>query len=786
MSAGRTSSDGVGQPTRLRLTVEGSVQGVGFRPYVYRLARELDLGGWVRNSSEGVVLEIEGAPERLDTFIERFAVELPPVAAIRHSRTTSVAPEGEQVFRVVPSDDTGSPSAYVLPDLGTCENCRREILDPSNRRYRYPFTNCTDCGPRYSIIHGLPYDRHRTTMASFTMCDQCRAEYEDPADRRFHAQPNACPMCGPHLELWEPGGDTLAEREDALLQACDAVRSGQIVALKGLGGFQLLVDGRNDEAVHRLRLRKAREGKPLALMMPSLEKVARHCAISPVERQLLQSAASPVVLLRRHAEDTSGIASLVAPGNPRLGVMLPYTPLHHLLMAELGFAVVATSGNRADEPICIDEREALARLADIADVFLVHNRPIARQVDDSVVRVMVDRPVVIRNARGYAPTTVEIGSSVGAACIGVGAHLKNAVAIAHNGRVYLSQHIGDLDTRQAHEAHHRVTQSLAKIYDFQPAIVAADLHPDYFSTHFARDTGLPVCHVQHHYAHVLACLAEHGLDGPALGITWDGTGYGEDGTVWGGEFLRITDVSFKRVAHLRTFGLPGGEQAVRQPWRCAVGVLYEIFGEQVVREAAAIPALADLTAKHGSNLVRMLQQGLNCPVTSSAGRLFDAVSALLGICGVTRYEGQAAMMLEYAIDGHTDEQGFAFDVAEANGIVVVDWQPTVRDILEQIDQRVAPGLISARFHNTLVEMMVTVARRIGEQRVVLTGGCFQNGYLAERATERLGAEGFEVIRHERVPPNDGGLALGQIMAAIRQQRKSDEHVSGDTRKDSQY
>lgn len=758
----------VAEIKRLRLNIRGSVQGVGFRPFVYRLATRLGLSGWVRNSPQAVQIELEGCVDKLNEFIQRLGAEKPRHAFIQSQQVSFLDPVGYSGFFVQESDQSGEKTALVLPDIATCQDCLKEIFDPNDRRYRYPFTNCTNCGPRYSIIESLPYDRNSTTMKIFPMCEECRHEYEDPLNRRFHAQPNACPKCGPHLELWNAKGRVLARYDDALIEACNSIKQSKILALKGLGGFQLLVDARNDEAVARLRRRKAREEKPLALMYPNLDAVKNECELSDLEEELLASYESPIVLLRRRIDENncrSSISLSVAPGNPYLGIMLPYTPLHHLLMAELDFPVVATSGNLSEEPICIDEHEALTRLGKIADLFLVHNRPIARQVDDSVVRVMVGRKLVLRAARGYAPTAIQLRESV-SPCLAVGAHLKNSVAISSGKYAFVSQHVGDLTTKQAYEALARVAQSLSDIYDFQPARVIADLHPDYLSTKFAVDLTLPLDKIQHHYAHVLSCMADNELEGPMLGVSWDGTGLGLDSTVWGGEFLRVGEESFTRVAHLRTFRLPGGEKAVHEPRRSAIGLLYEIFGERLFTMNIFKPLLV-FDAKEKKILQKMLERKINAPVTSSAGRLFDAVASIIGVCHATCYEGEAAMKLEFAAEGVVSEESYRFNIDQQLQPFVVDWEPIICDILDDLQRAVSPGLIAAKFHNTLVQIIVEIARIIGEKRVVLTGGCFQNKYLTERTVCCLESAGFKPFWHQRIPPNDGGIALGQIVAASR-------------------
>lgn len=760
---------------RLKVTIHGAVQGVGFRPFVYRLATELKLAGWVLNSAQGVFIETEGPKEQLEEFLRRLERDKPPRAFIQSLESVWLDPVGYTAFEIRHSDESGQKTAFILPDIATCPDCLREIFDPNDRRYRYPFTNCTNCGPRFSIIEALPYDRPNTTMKIFKMCPDCQAEYEDPSNRRFHAQPNACPVCGPHLELWDRQGRVLAQHDDALLQAAEAIRQGQIIAVKGLGGFHLICDARNDDAVQELRKRKHREEKPFALMYPSLELITAHCEVSELEERLLTSPEAPIVLLPRlrldrtpspasgwrRCMDQAEPGPSVAPRNPYLGIMLPYTPLHHLLMAELGFPIVATSGNLSDEPICTDEHEALQKLNKIADLFLVHNRPIARHVDDSIVRIVAGRELVLRRARGYAPLPIKLETSEPKTVLAVGAHLKNTVALSVGSNVFISQHIGDLETAEAFSAFGRVIRDFELLYEARPSVIAHDLHPDYLSTKYAQQRDLPKVGVQHHYAHVLACMAENELDGSVLGVSWDGTGYGLDGTIWGGEFLLATRESFRRVAHLRTFRLPGGEHAIKEPRRAALGVLYELFGDSFMRECAHLAPVQSFPTHELQLLHAMLRKNLNSPVTSSVGRLFDAVAAISGLRQISRFEGQAAMELEFAMHGIATDQSYEFVLSQER----LDWGPMLREIMSDVHTGVPVGKIAAKFHNTLVEMIIAVARRVGEGRVVLTGGCFQNKYLTEHAGARLREEGFRVYWHQRVPPNDGGIALGQIVAA---------------------
>jgi hydrogenase maturation protein HypF len=797
---------------RLKIALRGAVQGVGFRPFVHRLATELRLAGWVNNSSQGVLIEAEGPRAALEEFLLRLRSDKPPRSFIQSLESWWLDATRYAGFQIRPSQTGGGKSALIMPDMATCPECLREIFDPANRRHRYPFANCTHCGPRFSIIESLPYDRANTSMKRFALCPECAQEYRDPANRRFHAQPNACPKCGPHLELWDAAGAVLAARDPALLQAAQSLRNGKILALKGIGGFQLMVDARNADAVRRLRQRKQREEKPFALMYPSLQSVRADCRISPAEAGLLQSPESPIVLLERLLPSNQfairNPQSAIAPSNPNLGVMLPYSPLHHLLMFELQFPVVATSGNLSDEPICIDEHEALQRLRDIADVFLVHNRPIVRHLDDSVARVVLGREQILRRARGYAPLPVRLADRRPAPApdsappvLAVGAHLKNTIALAVGPQVFVSQHIGDLETVQSYEAFLRVISDFERLYETVPATIACDAHPDYLSTQFAaslaaRKPGLRVVSVQHHIAHVLACAAENELAPPVLGVSWDGTGHGLDGTVWGGEFFLLTDTACRRVGHLRQFRLPGGDQAVREPRRAALGMLYELFAESAPdldgslgsatvpvasagvspTESArpffeALPPVKSFAGSELAGLTHMLKSGVNSPLTSSAGRLFDAVAALAGLRQTVRFEGQAAMELEFAIAGLQTDESYSYDITPretptGESLLLVDWAGIARGILSDLKREVSIALISAKFHNTLAEVIVAVAKRCGHPQVALSGGCFQNRYLTERAATLLAQEGFRPYWHQHIPPNDGGIAFGQIVAAL--------------------
>lgn len=754
---------------RWRVDVRGVVQGIGFRPFVYRLAKEMGLAGTVSNSPHGVVVDIEGGPSALKRFLARLHSEKPPLSRIDRMDVIELEPIHLRGFAIAPSETAGERTALVMPDIAVCADCLREMRDPADRRHRYPFINCAHCGPRFSILESLPYDRPNTTMKRFRMCAQCRAEYEDPSNRRFHAEPIACPNCGPRLALWDANGQILAQNDDALLAAAAEIRAGRIIALKGLGGFQLIADARNADTVATLRDRKHREEKPFALMYPSLAEVHADCTISPLEAGLLTSPEAPIVLLRKPG-DAGRIALNCAPGIRSLGIMLPYTPLHHLLMDELRFPVVATSGNVSEEPICIDEHDALERLGRIADRFLVHDRPIVRQVDDSIVRVIAGREMVIRRARGYAP--LPIGCGGGPQVFAAGAHMKNAFAMTRGKHIFLGQHIGDLDTAASRDVYAREYAALRRLLDGKPECVAHDMHPDYASTRFARATGLPALDVQHHYAHVLACMAENNEDGPVLGVSWDGTGLGTENTIWGGEFLRADSAGFVRIAHLREIRLPGGESAVREPRRVALGMLAQLYDDPL-DSIPPLPTMRAFTHRERDIVLQMLRSNLNSPITTSAGRLFDAVASIAGLCQRTTFEGQAAMALEEAASDCPDgECAYTFDLVDHGGCMVLDWEPVVRAIVSEILSGVSIFHVATHFHRALADAICAVARRAQLRDVALTGGCFQNAVLAGRTIAQLRSEGFCVHWHRFVPPNDGGIAVGQAVYALRQANRT--------------
>jgi hydrogenase maturation protein HypF len=752
--------------SRVKIIIRGAVQGVGFRPFVYRIADEMKLKGWVINSSSGVFIEAEAEKPKLDEFVLRLQKEKPPRSFIQSFEFSFLDPFGFDKFEIRKSDDEGSRTVLILPDIATCDDCLNDIFDSHNRRYLYPFTNCTNCGPRFTIIEKLPYDRANTSMKQFEMCGDCRKEYEDPINRRFHAQPNACPVCGPRLALWNKNGEVISVKHEALLEAVYAIKSGKIVAVKGIGGFHLITDARNENAVRELRKKKHREEKPLALMYPNIESVYCDCEVSDFEKRLLLSPESPIVLLKRKTEIE--IAESISPGNPYLGIMLPYSPLHHILMKEIPFPIVATSGNLSDEPICTDEKEALSRLKEIADLFLVHNRPIVRHVDDSIVRFISGREMVVRRARGYAPLPVHLNKKL-PNILAAGAHLKNTISLSIDNNVFISQHIGDLETAEAYNAFENVINDLTNIYEIKPDTIACDKHPNYMSTYYANHSGLAVERVQHHYAHIASCMAENELEGNVLGVSWDGTGYGDDGTIWGGEFLLADEKSFKRIAHLRTFRLPGGEIAIKEIHRTALGLLFEIYGEKVFTDKGLNP-LKDISESELKILKQMLAGKLNSPLTSSMGRLFDGVAAITQISKYSHFEGQAAMELEFAAESVNTSETYPLRISE-NSIensdvkFIVDWEPIILAIIEDLKKQTSKNIISAKFHNTLANVILEIAKKTGEKRVVLSGGCFQNKYLIEKTIQLLEENNFKPYWHQRVPTNDGGISLGQIIVA---------------------
>jgi hydrogenase maturation protein HypF len=761
---------------RASVQTEGIVQGVGFRPFIYDLARRHELTGWVLNDEQGVQIEVEGEADRVASFISDLSAP-PPLAVVEQTTINYVPPIGSTAFQIRTSVAGQERFALVSPDMATCDDCRRELFDPRDRRFRYPFINCTNCGPRFTIIEDIPYDRPKTTMAPFAMCPDCSREYHDPEDRRFHAQPNACPLCGPQVKLLDNTGEAVSS-EDPIRETIALLTAGKIVAIKGLGGFHLACDAAHEEAVALLRGRKYREDKPFALMCRDIEVIEGICLVDDASRELLLSRERPIVILPRR-EDTV-IARSVAPGQRTLGVMLPYAPLHYLLLSDGAdglTSLVMTSGNVSDEPIAYQDAEAVTRLGGIADSFLVHDREIHTRCDDSVVKPFRGKRTFLRRARGYVPFPIRLQLGLqlqlqkqGRSVLACGAELKNTFCLTKGNYAFLSHHIGDLENFETMRSFEEGITLMKRLFQIEPEAVVHDLHPDYLATRsalaYAQEREVPRIGVQHHFAHALSCMAEHGIEGPALAVVMDGTGYGEDGTVWGGEFLQVTVDGYIRLGHLRTIPLPGGDKAAKEPWRMGAAYLDRVYGKA---EDAGIPFTQSLDLTQWSLIREAMLSGINAPLCSSTGRLFDAVSALLGVRERVNYEGQAAIELEQMAD--SGEKGeYGLEIAEEAGVYILNPDPVITAIVEAIKKGETPGAISARFHNSLargiVKMALQMKERTGLSEVILSGGVFQNHLLMGAVYDLLEGEDFQVYIHHKVPPNDGGIALGQAFHAI--------------------
>ncbi|NLJ26679.1 MAG: carbamoyltransferase HypF [Deltaproteobacteria bacterium] len=748
---------------RVFVRVRGIVQGVGFRPFIYQLAHRYQLGGWVRNDSNGVEIDAAGHAEQIDRFLRDISAKAPPLARIDEMDVLDRKFSPVECFTIVKSDGEQSRSTLIAPDVCTCDDCFRELNDPLNRRYRYPFINCTHCGPRYTIIKDIPYDRDKTTMGSFAMCPACRKEYEDPMDRRFHAQPNACWECGPRVWLETPAGRKVAEGDDAVLRSVRHLETGSILAVKGLGGFHLAVHAGDEGAVNRLRSRKVREEKPFAVMFCSVDAVKEVCLVNAEEEVLLTGLQRPIVLLKIRADKAgSVIAPSVAPHNRFLGAFLPYTPLHFLLFEGCSYdALVMTSGNRSDEPIVMTNEDARERLKDIADYFLFHDRDIHMRCDDSVTRVLHGKPRPMRRARGYVPLPVFLREPV-PPVLGVGAELKNTICLTRGREAFLSQHIGDLENLETLNSFEHVISHLERILEIQPECVVHDLHPDYLSTQWALgQKGLQRLAVQHHHAHIASVAAEQKLTGPLLGLALDGTGFGTDGTLWGGEILRVDGHRFERLGHLRHVPLPGGSKAIKEPWRMALAYLWSIDPRNCEETFAHV--VERWSVQNRRILVQMLERRVNSPLTSSCGRLFDAVSALIGLRDSVTYEGQAAIELEQVMEA--DDGSYEGIVTREQETLILDPYPMVAEVAGEVKRKQGVGIISARFHNGLVNLLSEGIRRAREDtglnRVAMSGGVFQNAYLFDKLHSELMQQGFQVYSHMEVPTNDACIALGQ-------------------------
>ena len=750
--------------SRVRARIEGTVQGVGFRPYVYRLADEMGLAGHVLNDARGVVVEVEAPGDAVERFLARLPAEAPPLASVERVTAEELDELGELGFSIRESPAGGEPRAAVTPDSATCPDCLAELFDPGDRRFRYPFTNCTNCGPRFTIVRDIPYDRANTTMAGFEMCAACVAEYADPANRRFHAQPNACPACGPRVRLVYAGGGPVedARSADPIEATALALRAGAIVAIKGLGGFHLACLADDEDTVGELRARKHREDRPFALMAADPAAARDLVAMSAAAEELLLSPARPIVLVPRRAD--AHVAASVAPGAPELGVMLPYSPLHHLLMADVGEPLVMTSGNVSDEPIAYDDHDACERLADLADLFLLHDRPIETRTDDSVVRGGDDRPAYLRRSRGFVPSSIPLPADCGRHLLACGAELKNTFALAKDGRAWVGHHIGDLKNYETLTSFTTGIDHFRRLFAIDPEVVVHDLHPEYLSTKHAMELdGVRLVGVQHHHAHLAACLAEHGEPRPAIGAIFDGSGYGGDGTVWGGELLLGDLEHFERVGLLFPVRLPGGDAAVRQPWRMACAWLTAATGER-----PALPRGLRGRVSHTDwrQVAELAETGLASPLTTSAGRLFDAVAALCGIRVEVNYEGQAAVELEAAAD---PGERAAYPLPLTGEPAIIDARSTIRAIVRDVDRGVPVATVSARFHNALAGATATACRtaaeRAGVSTAVLSGGVFQNRTLLAGTRALLEGDGVRVLVPELLPPNDGGISFGQLAVA---------------------
>lgn len=801
------SSEKLIKHQRLRIEVQGLVQGVGFRPYIYRLASGLKLGGHVINNTHCVTIEVEGPSESLDTFIKALPLQKPTMAQISHLQIIPCSLQNEIDFHIKISSDSSEKTVLISPDLSTCRDCLKEILDPMNRRFFYPFTNCTQCGPRFSIIQGLPYDRDKTTMRTFSMCFLCQLEYLDPCDRRFHAQPNACHHCGPQLEFWDSHGKKFSVHTlEVLKLVASKLKAGGIVAIKGLGGFQLFADASQTLTIQRLRKGKKRNDKPFALMFPSLEMLRKYASVTEAEADLLQSPAAPIVLVmaKRNPCPSWPISSLVAPANPYYGVMLPYTPLHHLLMRELHRPMVATSGNLSDEPICYEEEEAIDRLKNIADFFLMHNRPIARPLDDSIAQIIEGQLQILRIGRGYAPVYMPGISQSREGdlkrALSLGGHLKSSFALNLGDKTLISQHLGDLQDAKAYHTFQKEILKIRTLYEIQPHMLYCDSHPQYLSTQYALELAqesssspLQVHSVQHHLAHVLSCIMEHQLKGPVLGVAWDGSGHGLDGCIWGGEFILVDNEirNARRVGHFRYFPLPGGEKAVREGRRSALGSLYELFGDDLFIDHKNRRILTALFSENEIRILsNMLKKKIHTPLTSSVGRLFDTVSAILQLRSHSTFEGQAAMDLEFsllssstysmlkkAVTRESEGNVYSLPIKEdpLNKTLILDWGPMIKDIVQNWDedsinvknrnkiQQNKVLTISKRFHETLVKSIVTMAKIQKVENVALSGGCFQNRYLLGRSLQELKRAGLRPFFPQLLPTHDSGLCLGQLL-----------------------
>ncbi len=738
----------------LKLKLTGAVQGVGFRPFVYRIAVKNNLKGYIINSTEGVIIEIEGEEENINNFLIELNTEKPPLAHIFSQEIDELPLANFEKFEIKQSKEKGKKEVFILPDISTCDECLKELFNPNDRRYRYPFINCTNCGVRFSIIEKLPYDRKNTTMKKFKMCSKCEEEYKNPTNRRFHAEPNACHECGPYISLFDNRKKHIADREEALKKTIDFIKEGKILAIKGVGGFHLVCDATKTSVIKTLRERKNRGEKPFAVMFKNIHMIKKFAKLTKFEEALIQSPERPIVIVEK--KENTMLSDEVAPHLNRIGVFLPYSPLHYLITEDIDIPLVMTSANLSDEPIVKDNEEAFEKLSKFADYILIHNRDIKNRVDDSVVRVINKGISIIRRARGYAPLPISLNFELDKNILAVGGHQKNTIALGLKNKIILSQHIGDLETLSSQKAFEETIETFLNLYDFKPEVVISDLHPRYYSTHFAKKISeymnIPHIKIQHHFSHALSLMAEHKLNEKLFAVVWDGTGYGTDGNLWGGEFLIADYREFKRISHLKYFRLIGGEKAVKEPKRVALSMLFEIFG----RDLPNVETIKYFSDKEINSLFNIWNKGLNSPLTSSIGRLFDAIASILGIRQTLSYEGQSGMIME---------NFYRWDIKDRYTLKIkdglVDWKPLIVEIIEDkadLDVKIS------RFFNSLASLVLDIYENYGYGlKLGLSGGVFQNKYLTEKIIDLAKQKNIEVLIHRKVPTNDGGISLGQAV-----------------------
>lgn len=747
---------------RYQITVQGRVQGVGFRPFVAVTAIKLNLSGWVRNIRQSVLIEIEGGAADLQAFLSQLQEQAPALSKIAQLNKKQLDCQNDSGFNILASTGQNDGEVNISPDSGICKACQNELFAKNNRRYRYPFISCTQCGPRYSILKALPFDRCNTTLNAFPMCAACLQEYQNPEDRRFHAQGINCQHCGPQISYVNLQGETIAEKESALSLVISALQAGKIIAVKGLTGFHIIADASNNNAVLRLRKRKQRPVKPFAVMYANLSMLAADCIVTEKEKALLCGAIAPIVLLEKKQINQS-VSPAIAPNNPYLGVMLPYTPVHQLLCRAVDKPLLVTSANRSGEPVCSDNNEALEQLQNLVDGFLMHDREIYQGLDDSIVKFVNNEPMLLRRARGYVPDYLPLATEQ-PATLALGGQLKNSIALSKGKRLYLSQYIGDLENVAAVARHKKVKNIMQELFAVKAEIVACDLHPDYVTTQLAEETDMPVISVQHHTAHLYAAMIEHQISEPAFGVVWDGNGYGEDGTLWGGEFLAVDTDKTQRLATFLPFKLPGGSAAIKEPMRVALALLYELYSDDII-SAERVSALSPLTYSTRKQLLKMIANNINSPLTSSAGRLFDAVSSLLNLVQINSFEGEAAMRLQFAAQTSTDEGVYPISIDFSLTPNIIDWRPMLSAIIDDISNAVPSAMIAKRFHNTAATIILKIAQHYSVTQVLLTGGCFQNSLLIETTSELLQKQRIEVLWHKKLPANDAGICVGQARAA---------------------